>query len=140
MRPYLSLAFAGFGLAFVAHVHHSPAVAGVALAREVQTQQKVDFARDVQPIFRQHCVECHGTKKARGRLRLHNPDHLAKGGQSGPVVVAGNSEQSLLMRRVLGLDDEDRMPLDADPLTDAELAILRGWIGSGRELFHGSNW
>ena len=47
------------------------------------------------------------------------------------MVVAGDTEQSLLMRRVLGLDGEDRMPLDADPLSDAELATLRGWIASG---------
>ena len=94
----------------------------------------VDFARDVQPLLERHCYECHGTKKARGRLRLHSPDYIAKGGQSGPVVVAGDTEQSLLMRRVLGLDGEDRMPLDADPLSDAELATLRGWIAAGAAM------
>ncbi len=99
-----------------------------------QPRAAVDYVRDVQPLLERHCVECHGTKKARGRLRLHSPDHLAKGGQSGPVVVAGDTEQSLLMRRVLGLDDEDRMPLDADPLSDAELAVLRGWIASGATM------
>ena len=50
------------------------------------------------------------------------------------MVVAGDTEQSLLMRRVLGLDGEDRMPLDADPLSDAELATLRGWIASGAAM------
>ena len=73
-------------------------------------------------------------RRARGRLRLHAPDYIAKGGQSGPVVVAGDTEQSLLMRRVLGLDGEDRMPLDADPLSDAEMATLRGWIASGAAM------
>ena len=92
---------------------------------------QVDFARDVQPLLERHCYECHGTKKARGRLRLHSPGYITKGGESGAVVVARDTEQSLLMRRVLGLDGEDRMPLDADPLSDAELATLRGWIASG---------
>ena len=50
------------------------------------------------------------------------------------MVVARDTEQSLLMRRVLGLDGEDRMPLDADPLSDAELATLRGWIASGAAM------
>ncbi len=93
-----------------------------------------DFARDVQPLLERHCAECHGARKARGRLRLHSADHLAKGGQSGPVVVPGDVEQSLLMRRVLGLDGEDRMPLDADPLSDGELATLRAWIAAGATL------
>jgi hypothetical protein len=100
----------------------------------VGSAAEVDFIRDVQPLLERHCAECHGTKKARGRLRLHAPEHLAKGGQSGAVVLAGDVDQSLLMRRVLGLDGEDRMPLDADPLTDAELATLRGWIASGAKL------
>ncbi|MEO5823519.1 MAG: PSD1 and planctomycete cytochrome C domain-containing protein [Vicinamibacteraceae bacterium] len=91
----------------------------------------VDFTRDVQPLLERHCYECHGTKKARGRLRLHAPDHIAKGGQTGPAFVAGDAEQSLLMRRVLGLDGEDRMPLDADPLSEGELATLRAWIAGG---------
>ncbi len=99
-----------------------------------QAPAAVDFARDVQPLLERHCYECHGAKKARGRLRLHGPDQIAKGGQTGPAVVAGDVEHSLLMRRVLGLDDEDRMPLDADPLSDGELATLRGWIASGAAM------
>ena len=63
---------------------------------------QVDFARDVQPLLEKHCYECHGTKKARGRLRLHSPGYITKGGESGAVVVARDTEQSLLMRRVVG--------------------------------------
>ena len=92
---------------------------------------QVDFARDVQPLLEKHCYECHGTKKARGRLRLHSPGLITKGGENGPVVIPRDTEQSPLMRRVLGLDGDDRMPLDEDPLSDAELATLRGWIASG---------
>ena len=35
-----------------------------------QTQPAIDFDKDVRPIFEQHCYECHGPKKSRGRLRL----------------------------------------------------------------------
>ena len=54
----------------------------------------VDFARDVQPLLERHCYECHGTKKARGRLRLHAPGYITKGGESGPVVVAATPNRA----------------------------------------------
>ncbi len=111
-----------------------PGTGAPAQPAPVQAPAAVDFVRDVQPLLERHCYECHGTKKARGRLRLHSPDHITKGGQTGAAIVPGDTEQSLLMRRVLGLDGEDRMPLDADPLSDAELATLRGWIAAGAAM------
>ena len=54
-----------------------------------------------------------------------------KGGNTGPAVVANDSEQSLMVRRVLGLDGEDRMPLDEDPLPESQIAMLRAWIDQG---------
>jgi mono/diheme cytochrome c family protein len=89
------------------------------------------FERDIKPILEKHCYECHGPSKARGKLRLHTPAFLLKGGESGAIVQPGNPEQSLMIRRVLGLDDEDRMPKDGDPLPDADIARLRSWIEQG---------
>jgi hypothetical protein len=94
----------------------------------------VDFARDIQPIFESRCYECHGPKKARGSLRLDDPAEIREGGMSGPAVTAGDSEQSVLVRRLLGLDGEDRMPLDEDPLPEAEIALIRRWIDEGAAL------
>ena len=91
----------------------------------------VDFAREIQPIFEQHCYECHGPKKSRGRLRLDVRRRVLDGGMTGPAVVPGDSEHSLVVRRVLGLDGEDRMPLEKDPLSDEQVALLRRWIDSG---------
>lgn len=92
---------------------------------------RIDFARDVQPILEQTCVECHGADKVKARLRMDSIAALQQGGKSGPLVVPGDPETSLMMRRVLGLDDEDQMPLDNDPLTPAQLEILRRWIAEG---------
>jgi hypothetical protein len=100
-------------------------------AGPVATPGRIDFTRDIQPIFKTYCYECHGPKKARGRLRLHAPDFIRKGGESGPIIVAGKSHDSLLMHRVLGLDGDDRMPLDADPLPEDVIARLRAWIDQG---------
>ena len=96
--------------------------------------QAVDFARDVQPILDKYCSECHGRSKARARLRLHAPDFIRRGGQSGPAIVPGKSHDSELMRRVLDPNEDDRMPLDADPLPDATIAILRTWIDQGAPM------
>ena len=65
-------------------------------------QPPIDFTRDIQPIFKQDCAECHGPSKARARLRLHTPELILRGGLSGPPITPGKSDESLLMRRVLG--------------------------------------
>ena len=54
-----------------------------------------------------------------------------KGGETGAIIVPGNSEQSLIVRRVLGLDGDDRMPKDGDPLPAAQIALIRAWIDQG---------
>src|SRR5687768_8902551 len=97
-------------------------------------QPAVDFTQDIQPIFEQYCAECHGRSKARAQLRLHTPEWIRKGGQSGPAVLPGNSHNSELMRRVLDPNDDDRMPLDADPLPAETIARLRAWIDQGAPM------
>ncbi|MFL6405438.1 MAG: PSD1 and planctomycete cytochrome C domain-containing protein, partial [Nitrososphaeraceae archaeon] len=91
----------------------------------------VDFARDIQPILQANCYECHGPQKTKAHLRLDSPAGIARGGETGPVIVPGKSEQSLLVRRILGLDGDDRMPKDGDPLPSANLALIRSWIDQG---------
>ena len=90
-----------------------------------------DFGRDITPILERHCYECHGPTKAKGSLRLDIRDRAFRGGTTGPAILPGNSEQSLLVRRLLGLDGEDRMPLDKDPLPEPQIATLRRWIDGG---------
>ena len=96
--------------------------------------QTVDFARDIEPIFKQHCYECHGPTKARGHLRLHSPDLIRTGGDSGPIIATGKSDDSLLIHRVLGLGGDDRMPKDGDPLPASAIALLRAWIDQGAPM------
>ena len=105
-----------------------------ALGVPVQTQTpapSVDYVRDVRPILESHCYECHGTKKTRGRLRLDVKSVALKGGSTGPAVIPGNADDSWMVRRVLGLDGEDRMPLDKDALPADQIATLRTWIAQG---------
>jgi hypothetical protein len=91
----------------------------------------VEFLRDIQPILQNTCVECHGPKKTKAQLRLDSAAGMMKGGETGALVVPGNSEGSLIVRRVLGLDGDDRMPKDGEPLPPAQIALLKAWIDQG---------
>src|SRR5437867_900127 len=85
---------------------------------------------DVLALFSRRCVECHGPSKQSATLRLDSLDAVFRGGRSGPPVLAGKSEESLLYQRVQK-GAEKRMPLKKDPLTDSELDLIRRWIDSG---------
>ncbi|PYR58717.1 MAG: hypothetical protein DMF85_09840 [Acidobacteria bacterium] len=91
----------------------------------------IDFARDIQPIFQKNCYECHDARKNRAQLRLDVRAAAMKGGEDGPVIIPGNSEHSLLVRRLLGLDGDDRMPKNGDPLPAGQIALIRAWIDAG---------
>ena len=91
----------------------------------------VDFARDIQPILQTNCYECHGPKKTKNHLRLDLRLAALKGGDTGAAIIPGNSEQSLVVRRLLGLDGEDQMPKDKDPLARAQIELIRAWIDQG---------
>ena len=93
---------------------------------------QVDFVRDIQPILQTSCYECHGGKKTKANLRLTSRAGIMTGGESGKVVIPGNSEQSPIVRRLLGLDGEDQMPKDGDPLPSAQIALIRAYDWSGR--------
>src|SRR6185503_6661243 len=62
--------------------------------------RKVDFAKDIQPIFADHCYQCHGPKKQEATLRFDQKTSALKGAESGPVILAGKSAESLLVHAV----------------------------------------
>ncbi|MBS1790376.1 MAG: PSD1 domain-containing protein [Acidobacteria bacterium] len=92
---------------------------------------KVDFVRDIQPIFRAHCQTCHGEQTAKGQLRLDNKASAMKGGISGAVILPGNSRESRLLHRVRGEGGEKRMPLGGEALSTAQIELLARWIDEG---------
>jgi hypothetical protein len=98
----------------------------------------VQFARDVEPILQQTCLDCHGPAKHRASLRLDTKDAALKGGAHGPSLVPGKSGDSLLMKHVLALEGKKRMPMGHDPLTDAQTKILAAWIDKGADWPTGS--
>ena len=94
-------------------------------------QNKVDFKRDIEPIFAANCYGCHGPKKASSQLRLDAKAAAMKGGLSGAVIVPGKSKESRLLHRILGLNDEARMPMGGAPLKAEQIELIRRWIDEG---------
>ncbi len=94
--------------------------------------RKVDFARDVYPILKRSCFECHGADKQEGGLRLDRRDDLSKGGDSGPTVTPGKAADSELIKRVVLPDGDDSlMPARGARLSQPSIRILRDWINQG---------
>ncbi len=94
----------------------------------------IDFRRDIQPLLKQRCYECHGPENRDGGLRLSNKRDAFTAADSGEVVlVAGNSAQSILVQRVTEADESLRMPPKGKQLTGEQIALLRRWIDEGAD-------
>src|SRR5204863_7883967 len=96
-----------------------------------QPPGRVDFGRDVQPIFRDHCYSCHGPDQQMNGFRLdRRADALRGGGQTN--IGPGNADGSRLYHRLVGTAFGIQMP-PARPLTDDQIAIIKQWIDEGAE-------
>ncbi len=94
---------------------------------------KVDFARDIRPIFASRCYECHGPDTQESGLRLDVRARALTGGDSGAVIVPGKSAESSLIDYVAGTDPDAVMPPEGDPLSEDQVALLRLWIDQGAD-------
>ena len=90
----------------------------------------VDFVRDIKPIFVAHCYECHGPGEERGGLSLAQHALALSGGDTAPAFVPGSAGTSLLVARVTG-SESPAMPLDREPLSAAQIDLLKIWIDEG---------
>jgi len=92
---------------------------------------RVDFVRDVQPIFRQHCIGCHGPTIHQNGLRLDRRHNAMRGG-TGPVIGPGNSAGSRLYFQLIGNTFGPQMP-PTGALPPEEIATIKAWIDQGAE-------
>lgn len=107
-------------------------VCGVAVAESTETP--VDFARDIQPIFANHCLQCHGLTQQESGLRLDSKAYALEGGDSGvAAIVPGNSAESRLIELVTAEDEYERMPAQSNPLSPEQIGLLQRWIDQGAE-------
>jgi cytochrome c553 len=87
---------------------------------------KVDFERDIAPIFQASCVICHG-EQPQAKLQLNSLAGVLKGSVSGKVVIPGNGKSSALVRRLTG-EDKPQMPFGGTSLSAAQIDLIRAWI------------
>src|SRR5262245_57355386 len=64
-------------------------------AARTRLQRRVDFKRQIEPIFARNCYQCHGAKNAMGQLRLDDKESALKGGFSGAAIIPGDSKQKI---------------------------------------------
>ena len=74
------------------------------------TNAGVTFAKDIAPILKESCVRCHGAQRPKAGLRLDTLEGVMDGTEDGPVLKAGDSANSLLVKSVSQLDPKTATP------------------------------
>jgi mono/diheme cytochrome c family protein len=114
-------------------------VAGATLfLAESAAAERIQFNRDIRPIFSDTCYACHGPdeNKIKGGLRLDSLEAARKGGKSGdPAIVPGHPEKSEVMKRLLTTDADEHMPPAEfhKVLSKEQIALVERWIKEGAE-------
>ena len=94
---------------------------------------EVSFENDVTPIFQNRCVQCHGGVDEDGEIRaeaslnLTSYEGVIAGSEYGPVVTAGDPDDSILLDLIVWGD----MPEEGDSVPEEEIALIRMWIAEG---------
>ena len=87
------------------------------------------FEERIRPLLAQNCFTCHTDSPQKG-LRLDSRESILKGGQSGPAVVPGDPETSLLIQAVRRTHPRLKMP-PQDPLDPDQVRDLETWVRTG---------
>lgn len=107
-------------------------VMGMLAGGSMRAVAAVDFARDVEPILRMHCWGCHGDKKQESGLRLDQRGSMLRGGDYGRATLTpGEKDASFLIDVINHRDQEFKMPLDKEKLSEKKIAVLTQWVQEG---------
>ncbi len=92
------------------------------------------YAEFLRPVIDDKCVRCHNSEKQNGGLRMDSTHYLLKGGESGPLFVAGNAIASRWHNRVtLPTQNVKAMPPQGERMTFAEVRLLEYWLNEGAD-------
>ena len=94
----------------------------------VQADDKL-FQERIASILETRCIHCHSGAKPKGALSLVSAQSLQRGGESGPAIVAGRPDESLLVQYISG--EDPAMPQESEPLSSDEVETIRQWIERG---------
>src|SRR5205807_8513263 len=92
---------------------------------------ELTYWKDIRPIYRKSCTACHSAKNVKevdvsGGLALDSYE-AARKGSSHTVIEPGKAEDSRLVRLLVTTNAKRRMPLDAPPLPEDKIALVRRW-------------
>src|SRR5215204_5621464 len=95
---------------------------------------KVDFVKEIKPMFEKYCLSCHGETKPKGSLKMTTRELSIKGGDNGAGIVPGKPDESpIYTLTILPPDHDDVMPPKGDKLTKEENEKVKNWIAQGAE-------
>ena len=116
----------GKGFGFLAAIPAALALSSGA-SGAVQRTGLPTFKADVLPILAENCLMCHGQEPRQGGLDLQSAAALLQGGQSGPAIVAGSPDRSLIMEKLVS----GQMPPGEARLPTEDIDLIRRWIERG---------
>ena len=87
------------------------------------------FKDSVRPLFERKCFQCHSSKadELKGNLKLETVESILKGGDQGPAVVPGDTQNSFLLRAIRYQVEDFQMP-PSGRLPDADVALIEKWV------------
>jgi mono/diheme cytochrome c family protein len=92
------------------------------------------FEKSIRPVLADRCYSCHSASapKLKGGLRLDTREGLRKGGETGPALVPGDPDRSLLIRAILRGEDAEKMPpKDSERLSPEQIRDFKAWVKMG---------
>ncbi|MEY4613519.1 MAG: hypothetical protein RL179_1492, partial [Planctomycetota bacterium] len=102
------------------------------LGNNKSNSAEVDFKRDIAPLFKSKCIECHGLEKQKAGIRFDRKDLAFQGGDSGEKTInPGKPEDSLLIKMITVGKEGKIMPPKGAKLNEKEISLLKSWIASG---------
>lgn len=97
-----------------------------------EEERGVSFTRDVASILARDCLDCHAENPKAG-LRLDTFAGMQQGGRSGPLLVVGQADRSLILARLLA-PPQERMPKNRKPLARDDIVTIATWINQGAKF------
>ncbi len=97
----------------------------------VNGDEPIDYAKQIKPVLQARCYACHGALKQESDLRLDTVELARKGGASGAEVLSIDPAKSELLQRIASTDMSARMPPEGEPLTAAQIDLIKKWLEQG---------
>ncbi len=94
---------------------------------------KVDFVKQIKPLFDANCAKCHGVRPTKAYSMLTKAKAFTPGESEEPPIVPGKADQSLIVTLMKAKSPEGRMPQKKPPMKPEEIALVERWINEGAD-------